>query len=59
MRIYNKEKNTAKVRKWRESHRKEYNEYQKLYKRKIRAAAKSKDKAAIDRGDRGNEGSCN
>ena len=38
MRPYDREKNNLKMRKYRELHRKEYNEYQKIYKRKIRGS---------------------
>ena len=49
MRTYDKDKERLKKRRWRARHRKEYNEYQKLYKRKIRAAAKNKSKdTAVD-----------
>lgn len=49
MRTYDKDKERLKKRRWRARHRKEYNEYQKLYKRKIRSAAKNKSKdTAID-----------
>lgn len=37
----NKGNTTAQMQRWRERHREHYNEYQKLYKRKVRGYKKA------------------
>ena len=46
MRTYDKDKERLKKRRWRARHRKAYNEYQKLYKRKIRGSKLALDESA-------------